>query len=272
MRIDSRRRLVLVLVVVAALLALALAGPVQRHLERRDREARQREAAELVARERATAAEHFLRDRERIMADLRERLARQDYVGVLKASAPYGGVADEEFRALYREAAQAQSRVVRGDQYAAVVARDCDEPGARAAVRRVLGAVGTGASFPPDAPSHVERVGADEARRIVLSRLREPPPVDHAHARPSAGAPAAPAPAGDWITRMRDEHRGRILPDYLGFLHSPRGDEVVCVWRASGDRTEDGRALRYVLDLWLVPSPDLKGTTADVAAYSERPR
>ncbi len=274
MQITPRLRYALLLVA-AALLVAALAGPVKRTLAERERAEKSRAIAEQVARDRAAAAERFKADRPAIIAALRGHVERGEYVEALRVAAPFGAVPDEELRELYREAAQQESLRQRAAHYAALVERDRTEANAREWATRIAGTA-AGDAARTHAPHRLVRVDGAEARRIVLSRMREPPPAEHAAHRPPPGsdaAAAAPPPPTerDPIARVRDDFRARLLPDYLGLVHSPKADSVICVWRAEGERTAGTRPIAWALDLWLAPAPDLKGLTGDAAGYAERP-
>lgn len=273
MPLNRRARFALV-VIAAALLVAGLAGPIKRWYEAREADAKRSAIAEQIARERAQAAEHYKANRAQIIADMRAHLARSEYLEALRLAAPYGHIDDDELRELYREAGRAESQRQRAAQYSKLVERDCTEGNVRETLARIFAAVGDGIE-PPAAPSALARLAGPEARPIVLARLREPLPVDHKRGSQAAGEASPPAvtPAAapkDWIARMRETHRARILPDYLGFLHSPKADEVMCVWRAQGERASGAGKRTYTLDLWLAPQPDLKALGSDVAAYDER--
>lgn len=272
MSLTPRARFALA-AIAAALLVAGLAGPIKRGFEAREVAAKRAALAEQIARERAQATEVFKANRPQIIENMRAHLARSEYIEVLRIAAPYGHIDDDELRELYREAGRIESQRQRAAQYAALVERDCNEGNARDALARIFAAVGNG-NVPPAAPSELTRLPVPEARPIVLARLRDPLPDEHKRGSQAAGKPPAavapPAAPRDWVAGMREAHRARILPDYLGFLLSPNADAVICVWRAQGERVDGGGKRAYTLDLWLAPQPDLKALGSDVATYAER--
>jgi hypothetical protein len=265
------------LAVAAALLVAGLAGPIRRGLEERERAQKARDIAQQVASERAEASARFNANRAQIIAQLRGLVERGEYVEALRVAAPFGAIPDQELRDLYKEAAGAESQRQRRMHYSQLVERDCNEGFARQQIARLFATVPEGSR--PDAPERLVRIVGTEATQRVLARMREPAWVEPRPAgQPGAAAPATtdaahadPARPRDWVAVMRDDHRARLLPDYLGFVLSPNADPVICVWRAEGGRRAGDRVLRYTLDAWLAPSPDLKGLVADPAVYGERP-
>jgi hypothetical protein len=270
MRLDARARYAL-LAIAAALLVAGLYGPVRRSLDERARAEKSKVMAEQVARERAEAAERFKANRDAILADLRAHVEKREYREALRLAAPFGAVPDEELRELFREAARAESLRQRGEAYAQLVTRDCNEAFARDWAARIFASV-KGTDSPPQPPGLVERIAGAEARAIVMARMREPSRVEHVHAGPPNASVVPPPDTRDWLTRMRDDNRARLLADYTGFVLSPDADRVICVWRAQGERRDGARLHDYTMDLWLAPSPDGKSLVGDPATYRERPR
>jgi hypothetical protein len=258
MKLDRRTRIGL-LAVAVALLAAGLYGPVRRGLEQQEKARAAAELRQKVEEDRVARAAEYVTRREQVLADARAAIERSDYAAALKIVSPYAGVPDESLRELFREAASAESLRQRREATIALVARDCTEANVRDQVAAMLEkAVEPGVTGEP--PKSAVRLAGAEAREVVLSRLREPP-----HPERPKDAPV------DWVTRMRDDNRGRPLRDYLGMVYSPAAQDVICVWRVEGRRHQDVRTLGYTIDVWMAPTPDGKALAADPVRYVERP-
>ncbi len=290
----TRRVRVGLLVIAVALLITGLAGPVRRAWDDHARTAAAKALAEQVARERAAAAAALAANRTEILARLRAQLESGDFAGAMTAAGAYLQAGDPEIRQLFTQAATAESQRQRTDHYRALVERDCTEANVRAQMAKLLAPSGNpAAETVAEPPLRLTRLAGATARDPVQARLREPP--DHEHegskgehsAATKADDHAGAAKTGDrarakphdqaehekadWITRLREENRARPLPDYVAILDTPKADEMICVWRVDGTRSEGSRNLRYTMDVWLAPTPDGKRLAADPLAYSERP-
>ena len=262
---SMKRPLALSLVVVAiALVIVALAGPLRRGLEQRDRDDATRKLAEQVIAERTAAKARFDASRATIIATVRERVDKGDFKGAMSEAGPYVHVGDAELMELYRDAAGAESRRQRSERYRALVASDCNEQNVREQVTAML-ALG-GATQPP--PSTAVRLGGAESRAVVRARTSEAPPTEPATPL-DARTPAAATRTG-WLSIAREQNRARILPDYLGFLYTPEAESMICVFRIEGERREAAATMRYTMHAWLAPTPDAKRLVADPVGYEER--
>jgi hypothetical protein len=263
MQLNRQARFALLLVA-AALLVAGLAGPLRRAAENREKTQAAEALREKVERERVARAEEYVGRREQVLADARAAIDRGDFAAALKIVSPYAPVPDEALRELFREAAGAESMRQRREAMVTLVARDCTEANVRNQVAAMLEkAVDPGVTGEP--PRTVVRLTGAESREVVLTRLREPPHPEQ------AAAPATPPAPIDWTTRMRRDHRGRPLPDYLGMVYSPAAQDVMCVWRVEGRRFQDVRTFGYTIDVWMAPTPDGKALAADPVRYVERP-
>ena len=279
MKLNRTARLSL-LVVAAALLVAGLYGPMRRAAEQREKARAVEEMREQLERERVVRSAEYVTRRDQVLADARAAIDRGDYAAALKIVSPYAPVPDEALRELFREAAGAESLRQRTEAMTALVARDCNETNVRDQVAAMLEkSVDPGVTGEP--PKRAVRLTGVEAREVVLSRLREPVHPDRllgtqgagaaGAAAPGAIADAAPAKPVDWVTRMREDHRARPLPDYLGMVYSPATQEVMCVWRVEGVRRQDVRTYAFTIDVWMAPTPDGKALAADPVRYVERP-
>lgn len=263
MALNRTARFALILVA-AALLVAGLYGPMRRAAEQREKARAAEEMRQKVEEDRGARAGEYVKRREQVLAEARAAIDRSDYAAALKIVSPYAGVPDEALRELFREAAGAESMRQRRETMAVLVTRECTEANVRAQVAAMLEkAVEPGVTGEP-LRTAVRLTGA-EAREVVLTRLREPP-----HPELETNPATAPAPI-DWVTRMRRDHRGRPLPDYVGMVYSPAAQDVMCVWRVEGRRFQDVRTFGYAIDVWMAPTPDIKALAADPVRYVERP-
>ena len=263
MKLNRQARFALILVA-AALLVAGLYGPMRRAAEERDKARAAEELRKNFERERLARAEEYVGRRDQVLAEARAAIDRGDFAAALKIVSPFAPVPDESLRELFREAAGAESMRQRRELMTALVARDCNEANVRDQVAAMLEkAVEPGVTGEP--PRTVVRLIGVEAREVVLTRLREPP-----HPEREAAPGSTPAPI-DWVTRMRRDHRGRPLPDYLGMVYSPAAQDVMCVWRVEGRRPPDVRTFGYTIAVWMAPTPDGKALAADPVRYTERP-
>ena len=263
---PKRRSSALLLIVALALLVTALAGPVRRAWDERARAEAARTLAEKVDKERADATARFGAERPRILAEVRERLDQRDFAGAMTAASPYVHLGDEALRELFKEAASSESRRKRRDLYRTLIGRECTQANVSAQARTIVAAASESAAAAAPPLTLVRLTGA-EARETVRARLHEPPPAEPAAKGPD---PAAREPGGR-LAQLRQENRARVLPDYLGFLYAAGADDLICVWRVEGNRSDGSRQLRYTMNLWLAPTPDGNQLTADLVTFNERP-
>lgn len=284
MKLNRTARFAIVAIALALLVA-GLAGPVRRAAEQREKSRAAAELRDKVEADRVVRAGEYVTRREQVLADARAAIDRRDYAAALKIVSPYAGVPDDALRELFREAAGAESVRQRTEAMAALVARDCNETNVRDQVAAMLEkSVEPGVTGEP--PRSAVRLTGVEAREVVLARMREPVHPERPREAPAAAATATQAPAGapapgaaavaaapqpvDWVTRMREDHRARPLPDYLGMVYSPAAQDVMCVWRIEGRRHQDVRTFSYTIDVWMAPRPDGKALAADPVRYVER--
>jgi hypothetical protein len=250
------------LAIAAALLVAGLYGPVERAWESRSKAAAAAALKERVAKERADIAAEFQASRGQILARIRENLQNNQFGAAMNDAARYAFINDPELRDLFRTAATAESARLRFDQYRVVVQRDCTEAQARAEFAHLL----RDAPDMPASPAPIEnaelrftRLTGAAARDPVQAHLRDPPPAE--------GEPPADA---DWITRARNEHRARLVPDLMKALRAATADEIICLWRIDGLRRGKPRNVRFALDLWLSPDPSGRGFIPEPLVYTER--
>jgi hypothetical protein len=249
--------------IAVALLVAGLYGPVKRAWDGR---AKAEAGAALKARvdeERRSRSAEFSADRAQILARIRAQLDSKDFAAAMNAAARYAAVNDTELRALYVQAARAESARQRFDKYRSAVERDCNEPAAREVFARLLNEVPDTAGGPAplqnDALRFARLTGA-AARDPVQARVRAAPqPESH----PPSHAP--------WIERARADHQARLIPDYTAGLTSEGAEAIICVWRIQGVRRGAPANVPFTLDLWLSAAPDGKGFIAEPLAYAERP-
>jgi len=247
--------------IAVALLVAGLYGPVQRTLDAR---AKAEAAAALKARideERSARAAELAADRAQILARIRAQIDNKEFAAAMNAAGRYAAVNDPELRALFVQAARAESMRQRFDKYRTAVERDCNEPIAREVFARLLNDVPDTAGGPAplqnDALRFARLTGA-AARDPVQARVRAAPqPETH----PSSGAP--------WIERARADHQARLVPDYVAGLTSERAEAIICVWRIDGVRRGTPANVPFTLDLWLTAAPDGKGFIPEPLAYAE---
>ena len=263
---TTRRSGALLSIVALALLVTALAGPVSRAWDERGRAEAARALAEKVDKERADTTARFQAERPRILAEVRERLDQRDFAGAMTAASPYVHLGDEALRELFKEAATSESRRQRRDLYRTLVTRECTEANVTAQAAAFVAAASESAATAVP-PLTLVRLTGTEARETVRARLQEPPPTE-----PGVKGPDhAPRETGSRLAQLRQENRARMLPDYLGFLYAAGADDLLCVWRVEGNRSDGGRAVRYAMNLWLAPTPDSKRLVADAVTFAERP-
>ena len=249
------------LLIAAALLVVALAGPVQRAWQARTNAAAAKALAEQVAREREALAAELAANRPQIIAGLREQLRTGDHAGAMKAAAKFAPLKDPEVNDVFRKAAAAVSAKQAVDGYRALVQRDCTEANVRYQLAHLLDGDPARGSPPPPleyGELKISRVTGSDASVPVVARLREP-----------QGRDPPPADA-DWITRVRAYTQTHVLPDYLAALMTESGHDVICVWRIEGTRIDQRRGVPFTMLLWLPPTRDGKGLRPDPLAYSER--
>lgn len=250
------------LLIAAALLVVALAGPVQRAWQARTTATAAKSLAEQVARERASLAAELSANRQQIVAGLREQLRSGDHAGAMKAAGRFAPLNDPEVHEIFRKAAAAVSAKQAVDGYRKLVQRDCTEANVRYQLAHLLDSDPARGSSPPPleyGELKISRVLGSDASVPVVARLREP------HGRD--GPPPADA---DWITRVRAYTRSHVLPDYLAALMTESAHDVICVWRIEGTRIDQRRSVPFTMLLWLPPTRDGKGLRPDPLAYSER--
>lgn len=245
-----------------ALLVAGLYGPIQRAWEARQKAEAVASLKARVDEERRQRTAEFTADRAQILAGIRIQLDNRAFDAAMNAAGRYAMVNDAELRALYVQAATAESRRQRFDQYRVAVERDCTETQAREAFARLLKDAPDTAGGPAPILNDAlrfARLTGDAAVGPVQARLRAPSPPD-----------VHPPDTAPWIERSRAEHQARLVPDYSAALASERAQEVICLWRIAGVRRGAPANVPFTLDLWLSAAPDGKGFVPEPLAYTER--
>jgi hypothetical protein len=248
-------RTTLLWVAAAVLLAAGLAGPVLRHVNAPPDPVK--EQRKRVDAEQAALRQEFARDRDRLLATMRERLQAGDAQGALSAAARFHALGDPEVNALYAEAAERESMRQRIDAVRAIVEAKCTPLAARIAATQFLRRF---ASLGEDA----------NVDRLAFERLRD------AEARPAVLAviakPRSPVAQGDDpVSLAHAAHRARLHDYDAAALQSDRWPEgIVCAWRASGPVVAGGRQRTITLDFWLAPMPVAQSLDFEALRYSAR--
>lgn len=250
------------LLIAAALVVTAIAGPVQRAWQARSTAAAAKTLADQVAREREARTAELAANRTQIMARLREQLRNGDHAGAMAAAARFADADDPEVREIHRLATAAVSAKQDIDGYRKLVDRDCTEANVRYQLVHLLDRDTAGGS-PAQALAYgglqLTRLAGSEASAFVITRLREP----HATEAPLP-------PKADWITRVRAFNRSHPAPEFVAGLLTESAHALICVWRIEGTRRDQARSVPFTMVLWLIPARDGKGLRPDPVAYSER--
>ena len=239
----------------AILLAAGLAGPLQRHFGAPADPAKAQQKR--LEAEEAELRRELVREREGIVATMRERLANGDPHGAMKAGARYHALGDPEINGLYGEAAQRVGFQQRIDEVRRIIGAKCTPLAARIAA----------AQFMRNFARVDEKASLDG---LVLARLPD------ADARPAilavvAKPRSAAAGGDDPLSRAHAFHRARVHDyDAIALQLEPLPEGIVCAWRAKGPVSVEGRRRDVTLDFWLAPMPAGQSLDFEVLAYSAR--
>ena len=237
------------------LLAAGLAGPALRHFNAAPDPARQQERR--VEAEQATLRKELIRDRDVVLATMRERLQRGDPQGAMSAATRFHALGDPEINALYEQAAQRVSFEQRLDEVRRVVEAKCTPLAARIAATQFM--------------RTFARVDADtDLDALVFTRLADSearPAITAVVAKPRGGAPQGDDP----VSRTHATHRARLHDyDVVALRSDPLPERILCAWRATGAVDVGGQRRAVTLDFWLAPTPFGQSLDFEPLVYSVR--
>ncbi|MDG4552849.1 MAG: hypothetical protein P9E24_01170 [Candidatus Competibacter sp.] len=252
--------------VVAALLVLGLAGPIQRSIATRSKPASSADAHRQQLRQEFDALrDEFMRDRATIINRVRSLQRADHHDTAMNLAARFYPLQDPEMNALYQISASAEGQRQRLAEYRDLVARECTDTAARTHVIEYLRL-----GRKPEERSEISaitqlaltRLSGSAIRADVVKRLQEPIEVTD-----------APGHETEHHDHAAAAHRAHVHPDFVAALlrGTAAYDELLCVWGGDGQRTWADGSRHFELLLLLAPSASGKRLEPEVFLYAERP-
>lgn len=273
--IESSRLRFVWLGVVAALLVLGLAGPIQRSIATRSKPASSADAHRQQLRQEFDALrDEFMRDRATIINRVRSLQRADHHDTAMNLAARFYPLQDLEMNALYQISASAEGQRQRLAEYRDLVARECTDTAARTYVIEYLARTHVieylrlerklGERFEISAITQLAltRLSGSAIRADVVKRLKEPIEVTD-----------APGHETEHHDHAAAAHRAHVHPDFVAALlrGTAAYDELLCVWGGDGQRTWADGSHHFELLLLLAPSASGKRLEPEVFWYAERP-